>query len=163
MVWAAIWHGGRSELKRFEKTESSGARAGVTALDYRNQITLGALDTVWREVRHLGRGYSAPRILEDNCRVHTAAVNRAAGLKKKFNYLQHPTYSPDLNPIGNAWALLKRELAKLEKRPTTPDALFEEAQQMWMEHDQDKLDRMVDSMPGRMKMFVEKGGYPIPY
>ena len=46
MVWAAIWHGGRSELKRFEKTEISGPRGGVTAIDYRNQMTCGIQDAV---------------------------------------------------------------------------------------------------------------------
>ena len=78
MVRAAIWHGGRSELKRFERTEFSGARGGVTAMDYRNQITLAPLDEAWKDLRTLWRGYGVPRILEDNCKVHTAPVNRDA-------------------------------------------------------------------------------------
>ena len=32
----AIWYGGRSELHRFERTEDSGPRGGVTAVDYSN-------------------------------------------------------------------------------------------------------------------------------
>ena len=161
LVWAAIWHGGRSELKRFERTEFSGARGGVTAMDYRNQITLGPLDEAWKDLRTLWRGYGVPRILEDNCKVHTAAVNRDAGKKRRFNYLDHPPYSPDLNPIENAWSILKRELAKLHTRPTTPDGLFEEAQHIWMGINQDVLNKMVDTMPGRMQMVIEHEGYPI--
>ena len=53
MVWATIWHGGRSEMQRFERTEFSGARGGVTAIDYRNQITLGPLDMAWKDMRTL--------------------------------------------------------------------------------------------------------------
>ena len=74
MVWAAIWHGGRSELKRFEKTEFSGPRGGVTAIDYRNQITCGPLEAAWKEVKTRWRGYGNTRILEDNVKVHTGAV-----------------------------------------------------------------------------------------
>ena len=124
---------------------------------------MGPLDTAWKDVRAIWRGYGAPRILEDNCKVHTAAVNRTAGRKRKPTYLDHPPYSPDLNPIENAWSILKRELAKLERRPLTPNGLFEEAQRIWMEIAQKTLDKMVDTMPGRMRMVLKHVGYPIDY
>ena len=163
MVWAAVGHGGRTELRKIEKTEFSGPRGGVSAMDYQNQITSGPLESAWKDIKTRWRGYGMPRILEDNVKVHTSAINRSVGVKKKFSYLDHPPYSPDLNPIETAWALLKRELAKVAPRPTTPDSLFAEAQRIRMAIDQDKLDRMVDSMMGRMQMVMNGGGYPIAY
>jgi protein-L-isoaspartate O-methyltransferase len=34
MVWGAVWHGGRSQLVRFDCSESTGERGGVTAVIY---------------------------------------------------------------------------------------------------------------------------------
>jgi hypothetical protein len=34
MVWGAVWHGGRSQLVRFDCSESTGKRGGVTAVIY---------------------------------------------------------------------------------------------------------------------------------
>ena len=132
-------------------------------MDYRNQITCGPLEAAWKEVNTLWRGYGNNRILEDNVKVHTGAVNRAAGAKRRFSYLDHPPYSPDLNPIEYAWSLLKRELATLDNRPRTEDALSAEAQRIWTALDQDKLDNMVDSMEGRLQMVVDGAGYSISY
>ena len=53
-----------------------------------------------------------------------------------------PPHSPDLNTIENAWTLLRRDLAKLEDRPKTEDALFVEAQRLWMALDQEKLNKI---------------------
>ena len=75
----------------------------------------------------------------------------------------HPPYSPDLNPIENAWSLLKRELATLDNRPRTENAVFAEAQRIWTALDQDQLDNMVDSTEGRLQMVVDGAGYSISY
>ena len=155
MVWGAIWYGGRSDLHRFERTEDSGPRGGVTAVDYCNQITSGQLESIFKDMRTNWRGYGAPRILEDNCRVHTAPANRDYGRKKRFIYLDYPPYSPDLNPIENAWSLLKRKLAAVIPRPTTPDSLFLEAQRIWHTIPQQHFDHMVDSMGGRCQRLVQ--------
>ena len=90
-------------------------------------------------------------------------MNRAAGAKRRVSYLDHPPYSPDLNPIENAWSLLKRELATLDNPRRTEDALLAEAQRIWTAVDQDKLDNMVDSMEGRLQMVVDGAGYSISY
>ena len=90
-------------------------------------------------------------------------VNRAAGAKRTFSYLDHRPYSPDLNPIEKGWSLPKRELATLDNRPRTEDALLAEAQLIWTAVDQDELDNMVDRMEGRLQMVVDGAGYSISY
>ena len=62
MVWATIWYGGRSDLHRFERTEDSGPRGGVTAVDYRYQITFGQLESIFKGMKTTWRGYGALRI-----------------------------------------------------------------------------------------------------
>ena len=81
----------------------------------------------------------------------------------KLIYLDHPPYSPDLNPIENTWSLLKRKLAAFIPRPTNPDSPFLEAQRIWRTIPQQDFDHMVDSMGGRMQLVIDHEGYPIPY
>lgn len=159
MVWAAIWHDGRSDLVRFDQSESEGQKGGVTAKIYRDQITKGALKKVWSQVGRYWRGYGQPQIVEDGSRVHTSALNRAAGKQQHFKYLQHPPYSPDLNPIENCWAMLKRQLAQVSPRPTTTDKLFEAAAAIWSNIPQANINATVDSMPWRVtQVWRTQGG-----
>ena len=132
-------------------------------MEYCNQITSRQLESISNHMRTNWRGYGAPRILEDNCRVHTAPANRDYGRKKRFIYLDHPPYSPELNPIENAWSLLKRKLAAVIPRPTTPDSLFREARRIWHTIPQQDFDHMIDSLGGRMQPVIDREGYPIVY
>lgn len=150
MVWGAVWHGGRSELVRFDQSESQGRRKGVTAAIYRDQITRGPLKRCWDRLGAWWRGYGRPRIVEDNARIHTAASNRNIGLSQRFVYLSHPPSSPDLNPIEHCWALVKRELASLPRCPTNLEDLFQAARTIWDNIPQQHIDNMVDSMPRRL-------------
>ncbi|KAK4684797.1 hypothetical protein P7C73_g5369, partial [Tremellales sp. Uapishka_1] len=163
MVWGAIWHGGRSELVRFDTSQSGSKRKGVTASIYRDQITKDALKRCWTRVNTNWRAYGGARIVEDNASIHTAALNRSAGAKQKFIYLKHPPSSPDLNPIENCWAYLKRQLASLPNRPTTPDAMFEAARTLWKEVPQQVIDRTVDSMERRLAAVRKLRGFVTKY
>lgn len=162
MVWEAVWHYGRSELVRFDQSDSAGRRGGVTAAIYRDQITKGVLKRCWNQGSAWWRGYGRPRILEDNARIHTSKANRDTGHKQHFVYLDHPPSLPDLNPIEHCWAMVKKQLAELElpERPTTLDTLFEAAQEAWKEIPQGYIDNMIDSMPGRLEhVWRAKGGH----
>lgn len=163
MVWGAIWHGGRSKLVRFDTSQSEGKRKGVTAAIYRDQITRGELKRCWNRVNTNWRAYGGARIVEDGARVHTSKINRDIGKRQRFRYMRHPPSSPDLNPIENCWAHLKRKLAQLPRRPTTPETLFEALQQIWNAIPQTMIDRMIDSMPRRLKKVKERHGFTTKY
>ena len=119
MVWGAIWYNGRSDLVVFDKEGSEGKRGGVTAKMYREQIMQGELKRNWREVNGSWRGYGGARIVEDNARIHTAKENMEMRRKEKLVYVEHPPYSPDLNPIENCWSYLKGMLARRHRHATT--------------------------------------------
>lgn len=163
MVWAAIWHGGRTELHRFDTEASAGKRKGVTAVIYRDQITKGALKRAWTRVNSNYRAYGGARIVEDGAKIHTSATNRLQGLRQRFRYISHPPSSPDLNPIENCWAWLKRKLGQLPHRPTTVEELFEKAQELWMGMPQSVIDNCIDSMPRRLAQVRRNAGFVTKY
>jgi hypothetical protein len=144
MLFARIWHGGRTELVLFDTSESAGKKKGVTAAIYRDQITMGPLKTAWNRVNNRWRGYGGARLLEDNVGIHKSQINRAQGTRQGFVYMDHPPYSPDLNPIENIWSVLKRRLAQLPRKPTNKDELFTVLQQLWGDIGQDRINACVD-------------------
>ena len=163
MIWAAIWHGGRSKLYRFDTSESEGARGGVTAKLYRDQITKGELKQIWGQVNTSWRAYGGARILEDNAPIHTALLNRVAGHKQRFKYLHHPPNSPDLNPIENCWAMLKQRWAQCHRRPRSIDGMMEKLEELWQGIPQANINRTVDSMPKRLLEVRKTKGWATKY
>ncbi|EIW66362.1 hypothetical protein TREMEDRAFT_65640 [Tremella mesenterica DSM 1558] len=146
MVWAAIWLGGRTELVRFDLS-----------------IVKKPLLEEWKKVVQLWRGYGTPYILQDNVPLHWTPPIRAFLKKHKFQYIDHPASSPDLNPIENCRAIVKRRLKLLPERPTNLDELFEAANKLWMEIPQEKIDACIESMEARRKAVEKAHGFGTKY
>jgi hypothetical protein len=80
------------------------------------------------------------------------------------------SYSLDLSPTENLWALLKAELYKI--RPDLLDVrnnneikaiLVETAQIAWERLDLDHLKHLSDTMPHRVQGIIESEGWYTPY
>ena len=109
-------------------------------------------------------GYGTePRMLEDNVKIHTCPAARIVGAAMGFRYINHPPYLPDLNPIKNCWAWIKRQLAETPKKPTNKDDLFEVISQLWDSMPQRIIDNTVDSMIRRLEMVQMRRGWPSKY
>lgn len=78
-----------------------------------------------------------------------------------IDQLDWPSYSPDLNPIENLWALLKR---RVEKRlPKSLEKLKSMLQEEWKAIDVETLQKLVYSMPSRCQLVREKAGWMSGY
>lgn len=101
----------------------------------------------------------------DNDPKHTAAkVKYFFNNLSEFGYppvtvMDWPSQSPDLNPIEHLWDEVERRLRKLAVRITTADALFIHLQQVWSSITPDVCQRLISSMPERVRQVVaNKGG-----
>ena len=53
-----------------------------------------------------------PVFQQDTARIHTSNIMQQFFTPNNIDVADHPPYSPDLNPIENAWALLKRQVTE---------------------------------------------------
>ena len=72
-----------------------------------------------------------------------------------------PPQSPDLNPIENLWSILDFQCRG--RRPKTAQDLFESLQQAWNSISVEKLQKLVDSMPKRLKAVIAAKGLQTNY
>ena len=72
-----------------------------------------------------------------------------------------PPCSPDLSPIENLWAIVKKKLAG--KRFKTKTELWNATQEAWNSIRLETLIALVDSMPGRLNQVIKANGGPTKY
>jgi Transposase/DDE superfamily endonuclease len=70
-----------------------------------------------------------------------------------------PANSPDLNPIENVWHILETNVRKREPRPMKKEDLKVALKEEWRRLDMDKIRKLIEGMPRRMKKVIAaKGG-----
>lgn len=72
-----------------------------------------------------------------------------------------PGNSPDLNPIENLWSIIKRRVDK--KKPTHSDKMQALIVQEWTAISQDLVQKLIESMPGRIAEVLKKKGQHCKY
>ena len=71
-----------------------------------------------------------------------------------------PPSSPDLNPIDNLWALLKREIYSEGKQSTSLNSVWEAVVASAQKVALQQIKKLTESMNGRLITVIEKtGGY----
>ena len=99
---------------------------------------------------------------QDGAPCHTAKKCARWCKDNKVELLDWPGNSPDLNPIENLWARLKRAVAA--KRPSNKRQLIEAVINSWYRIiTATDLQQLVDSMPRRCEAVVKAKGYPTRY
>ena len=101
------------------------------------------------------------KFMQDNAPCHSS--RRTLGWMKEngIELLEWPPQSPDLNPIENLWAILKRDIQK--KQPKNACELDKFVREAWEGINLQYLLNLVESMPTRIKMAIAAKGYSIPY
>ena len=100
-------------------------------------------------------------LLHDNSRNHTAEPVRKWLHDHGISVLDFPPYSPDLNPIENLWAHMKRRVKN--HFITDVDQLQSVVHDEWSKTDIDWIHHTVDSMPDRCEQVVAARGLYIHY
>jgi len=95
---------------------------------------------------------------QDNDSKHTAASVREWLNKRKFDTLEWPAQSPDLNPIEHLWAHIKKQLNKYDTAPKGILDLWERVQDQWNTIDASVCANLIDSMPRRVAAVIKAKG-----
>src|SRR5690349_18876771 len=88
----------------------------------------------------------------DNCKVHTAEIVKEFLENKNIEILSWPSQSPDLNPIENAWAEIKRR--SKDRNPSNENDLFQLMVNEWNNLGCDYLTSLIKSMPQRCEAVI---------
>lgn len=97
---------------------------------------------------------------QDNASIHTARIINTYFAQQQLTVLEWPPNSPDLNPIENLWAIIKRRLDEFENRPKTFDELWEQVQQVWEKISKEDIESLYESLPNRIQQVLKRrGGY----
>ena len=75
--------------------------------------------------------------------------------------IKWPGNSPDLNPIENTFAYMKRLLQ--DQDCSSRASLIRNFENIWRDLGQDYFRKLCDSMPTRIRMCLEKNGGSIKY
>ncbi len=108
--------------------------------------------------------------MQDNASIHTAEVIKAWFEERLMMTLNHPPYSPDLNPIEHLWKKLKELVSdlhpELDGSGTGEDqfeALEKAIQEAWDFISQSYLDAAVNRMKKRCEAVIKAKGWQTKY
>jgi len=105
----------------------------------------------------------ATKFLQDGAPCHTAKKVKAFLKEKNVSVMDWPGNSPDLNPIENLWAIMKRRLKKLPNISSLP-LLMRAIRIMWTRDLPISLmKKLARSMPTRLKMCLKNKGQMTKY
>jgi hypothetical protein len=100
-------------------------------------------------------------LLHDNAPYHTGGMMSEYIFNQGFEKIDIPRYSPDLNPMENMWAILKREVEAMN--PVNDDQLRQFATDKWLAITPSMCHHLAASMPDRIKCVLACEGHRTGY
>ena len=100
--------------------------------------------------------------MQDNAPVHTAKKIHDFLERNGYDVLDHPTQSPNLNPLENIWWAIEEAL--LDKLlPSNADDLFDKIKEVWDNYPTDERLKYIASMPRRIEAVIQARGWHTKY
>lgn len=94
----------------------------------------------------------------DNARAHTAGIVREYLRDVNITVMDWPARSPDMNPIEHMWDELKRRVRARQPVAQTIQELKTAIEEEWEMIPQNFIERLINSMPNRMRAVVDAHG-----
>ena len=147
-------------VSRFTKPGGVEKYRGVCAKEFQQVMRQHLVPQAKRILRANRQG--SPVFLLDGATPHTAVDTRNFMSARHIEYLKGwPPNSPDLNPIENVWAWLKR-LVEVEK-PRTAKELWRVARRKWKQLTPSRCHKYMCSFPHRLAKCIQEHGGHTPY
>ena len=147
MVWGCFTASGPKKIVFIEGTMDSKKYMAMLEEFLSNDIDLDLNNKLFQQ-------YNAP--------CHTSGAMKKWFERKKINVLEWPGNSPDLNPIENLWALMKRKLIK--KCPSNITDLKEKICEIWHNEITPYVtNNLIKSMQTRINEVIKNKGYYTNY
>ena len=109
--------------------------------------------------------------MQDNASIHTAQKVKEWFAQNNITTTDWPPYSPDLNPIENAWWELKKRVFEMFPEVMALTGKSEEDRQRlesclqaaWDTIPQEFFDALIESMPRRIEACIAANGWHTKY
>ena len=137
MVWGAMHHGGKSDIVVVE-----GTLAQMQYIDILRNTCLPFARATFRENFVL---------VQDNAPAHSGRRTRDFLAQEQVEVMDWPPRSPDMNPIEHLWNQMGNKVRQLESPPHNLVELRAAVLQAWHQLDDERVARLVDSMPRRVR------------
>ena len=96
--------------------------------------------------------------MQDNAPCHKARIVMTFLAENNISTLEWPPQSPDMNPIENLWAIIKRRRQKKFGVPKTQADLIEQIFETWNAIDQELVSKLSDSASERVNEVLKLKG-----
>jgi hypothetical protein len=104
-----------------------------------------------------------PIFQQDNDPKHRSKVAMNYLNNKEFIVLDWASQSPDMNPIENAWKLVKDAIFARIDRASNLDEVFEIVKEEWEKIPVEKFRQLIDGMPRRVEALYKSRGRSTKY
>jgi transposase len=128
---------------------------------YKKILDEHLVDVAHRDFPSVPPAIAQWHFLQDNARYHKGHITREWFHNKGVSVLDFPPYSPDLNPIENLWAIVAREVEKVQC--DSVEALGDAVLKVWDELPKEVFSKLACSMPERCQAVVDAGGHHTKY
>jgi len=147
---------GTTGLKRFRTTRGGVAR-GVGAIEFKK--VMGSELVPAAEYLFDAADISSWQLLMDQAPAHSANLTKKWLRQREVQVVKYwPSNSPDLNPMENVWAWMKKQV--YNKNARTLQQLKDAVHERWMQLPDWYCSKLMCSMERRLRLVVEKnGGY----